>query len=89
MLFRSPQALEDLISKLNSKYIVITYNNTYSSKSSSSKNKISLEQIESILKTRGETKVYSKSHKFFNSGKTNFKEHKEFLFITKVYDETK
>ena len=45
----APVAFRDLISKLNVKYIVVSYNNTYESKSGSSKNKITLEQIKSIL----------------------------------------
>lgn len=75
---------EDLINNLNSKFIVVTYNNTYNSKSSSSRNKISREQIESILTKKGRTEVFSTKHKFFDAGKTNFDNHLEFLFITKV-----
>lgn len=74
----------DLIQKLNVKYIAVSYNNTYNSKSGSSKNKITLEQIQAILEERGTTKVYDCSHRFFNSGKTNFSDHKELLFITEV-----
>jgi adenine-specific DNA-methyltransferase len=74
----------DLIKKLDCKYIVVTYNNTFKSKSSSSQNKITLEQITETLKKKGATKVLSKSYRFFNSGKTDFNGHKEYLFITKV-----
>lgn len=77
-------AFDDLIKKLDVKYIVVTYNNTYTSKSSSSKNKITLEQILEILNTKGSTKIFEKEHKFFNAGKTNLPNHKELLFITKV-----
>ncbi len=61
--------LSDLIEKLDCKRIALTYNNTYNSKSSSSQNKIGFKE---------------KAHGFFNSGKTDFKEHKEFLFIVEV-----
>lgn len=81
---RASQAFEDLILHLKTKYIAVSYNNTYHSKSSSSRNKITLEQIEEILSKRGETKVFEHSHPFFNAGKTNFNNHKELLFITKV-----
>ena len=74
----------DLINNLNVKYIAVTYNNTYNSKSNSSKNKITLQEIKSILDTKGETKVYEKAHRCFNAGKTEFDDHKEFVFITKV-----
>ena len=74
----------DLIKNLNCSYIVVSYNNTYTSKSSASKNKITLNEIRNTLIKKGTLKEYSKSHKFFNSGKTDFKNHKEYLFIVKV-----
>lgn len=77
-------AFSELIRDLKCKYIVVSYNNTYNSKSSSSKNKILLEDIENILGSKGSTKIFSKAHKHFNSGKTKFDDHKEYLFITKV-----
>lgn len=60
----APVAFRDLISKLNVKYIVVSYNNTYESKSGSSKNKITLEQIKSILEERGTTKIYDCDHRY-------------------------
>lgn len=78
------RALQDLVQNLNVKYLVVSYNNTYNSKSHSSENKIKLETIESILKAKGKTKVFECSHRFFNTGKTEFDDHKELLFITKV-----
>lgn len=80
----APEVFADLIENINVNYIVVTYNNTYSSKSSSSKNKITLEEIEEILNKKGETKVFEKEHPCFNAGKTEFDNHKEFVFITKV-----
>ena len=75
---------KDLINNLTVKYIFVSYNNTYKSKSHSSTNKIQLEEIEKILNNKGETKIYENSHKFFNTGKTEFDNHKEILFVTKV-----
>lgn len=80
----APKIFEDLIRNLDVRYIVVTYNNTYNSKSSSSKNKIALEEIKEILQKKGDTKVFSKPYRFFNAGKTNLKDHKEYVFITKV-----
>ena len=80
----APKAFEDLIENLNVNYIVVTYNNTYNSKSSSSKNKITLEEIEEILKRKGNTKIFDKPYKFFNAGKSELSNHKEYVFITKV-----
>ena len=84
---RAPKAFEDLILHLNTRYIAVSYNNTYHSKSSSSRNKITLEEINDILSKRGQTKVFEHSHQFFNAGKTDFSNHKELLFITKVNEE--
>lgn len=78
------KAFEELINNINAKYIVVTYNNTYTSKSSSSQNKISLEQIKEILSKKGKTKVFEKPYKAFNAGKTNLNNHKEYVFITEV-----
>ncbi len=75
---------ENLIDSLDCKYIVVSYNNTYNSKSSSSRNKIELEEIEGILSKRGETNRFEKSHQFFNAGKTSLDDHKELVFIVKV-----
>ena len=80
----APKIFKDLIDNINAKYIVVTYNNTYNSKSSSSKNKITLEEIKKILEKKGKTKVFDKPYKFFNAGKTDLKNHKEYVFITKV-----
>ena len=77
-------AFQDLIAHVDARYIVVSYNNTYKSKSSSSENKIKLEQIEDALNKCGETKVFAHQHNPFNAGKTEFDDHKEYLFITKV-----
>lgn len=81
---KASHAFEDLIMSLQTKYIVVSYNNTYDSKSSSSENRISLDEITTILGKRGKTNIYEHSHPFFNAGKTSFNDHKEFLFVTKV-----
>ena len=74
----------DLIGSLQTKYIAVTYNNTYNSKSTSSQNKIALEEIEEVLSHKGPTKIFSTQHNAFNAGKTDMEGHKEFLFITEV-----
>jgi len=76
--------LAELVEDLDAKYLVVSYNNTYDSKSSSSKNKITLQEIESILSAKGKTKVFEKDYRHFNAGNTDFKNHKEYLFVTTV-----
>ena len=78
---------KQLVNDLDVKYLVVSYNNTYKSKSKSSKNKITLEEIEEILNTKGNTKVFSKEHQSFNTGNTEFDDHREYLFVTEVKNE--
>ncbi len=81
---RAIDSFRELIADLNCKYIFVSYNNTYDSKSSSSKNKMELEDIVKILSNKGKTKILEKKYKAFNAGKTILSNHKEFLFITEV-----
>jgi adenine-specific DNA-methyltransferase len=76
--------LAELVRDLSAKYLVVSYNNTYDSKSSSSKNKITLQEIKNILSAKGKTKVFEKDYRHFNAGNTDFKNHKEYLFVTTV-----
>ena len=72
----------ELIKDIKAKYIVVSYNNTYNSKSSSSQNKITLKEIKNILAKKGETKIFKTHYRYFNTGNTNFNKHKEYLFVT-------
>ncbi len=74
----------ELVKDIDARYLVISYNNTYNPKSNSSKNKIPLEKIEKILQEKGKTKVFERNYRHFNAGNTNFNNHKEYLFVTKV-----
>lgn len=80
---QAKDVFKDLVENLNVKYLAVSYNNTYKSKSKSSANKIKYEEIVDILKGVGKTKIFEKSHTYFNTGKTEFNDHKEFLFLTK------
>lgn len=80
----APKVFAELIENLKAKYIVVTYNNTYDSKSSSSRNKITLEQIKEILEKKGKTQVFETDYHRFNAGKTDATGHKELVFITRV-----
>lgn len=86
---KAATAFEDLVRNLKARYIAVSYNNTYNSKSSSSENKITLAQIKETLEKCGPTRVHECSHRFFNAGKTDFSDHKELLFITTVDEEIK
>lgn len=81
---RAAQVFENLVLSLDCRYIVVSYNNTYHSKSGSSRNKITLDEIRAALEKRGSVSVYEKPYRFFNAGKTELDDHKELVFITKV-----
>ncbi|EGK10537.1 DNA adenine methylase [Kingella kingae] len=82
----APTVFADLVAHIQAKYIVVSYNNTYFSKSNSSRNKIELQQIADTLNCRGQTQTFTQEHRAFNTGKTEFNNHQELLFITKVTD---
>ncbi len=79
-------AFSSLIKDLKCKYIVVSYNNTYASKSSSSTNKMTLDNIKKVLSEKGTLTCFEKSHQFFNAGKTKFADHKELIFLVEVND---
>jgi len=80
-------AFRELISDLKCKYIFVSYNNTYNSKSKSSQNKMEIDDMLDVLKKKGPTKVVEKKYNAFNAGKTNLSDHKEYLFITEVQND--
>ena len=81
---KAPIVFKDLIDNLQAKIIVVSYNNTYAAKSSASNNKITESQLMDILSSKGKVSVKEIKHKSFNSGKTNFLDHKEFVYICKT-----
>ncbi|MDR2962293.1 MAG: DNA adenine methylase [Bacteroidales bacterium] len=79
---KAKDALEDLVLNAHCKYIVLSYNNTYSAKSGATINKITKEEIERILGKVGAVQVFEEKYKFFNSGKTDFGDnHRELLYF--------
>ena len=75
---------KQLIEDIKCKLIVVSYNNTYDAKSTSSNNTISEEDIIEILKQKGKVTIKEKEYKYFNAGKTDLKGHKELLYICEV-----
>ena len=84
----APSTFFDLIQHLNARYIVVSYNNTYNSRSKSSLNKITLEQIKSALEVRGKTTILTHRYSAFNAGKTDLENHQEYLFLTEIKNNT-
>lgn len=81
---KAKQALESLIKSLKAKYILLSYNNTYAANSGASINKITEEDILHMLQQVGQVKKFDTDYRFFNSGKTNFSNHKEVLYLCKL-----
>ena len=78
---------EDLITKLKCKLLIVSYNNTYDAKSQSSINKISQADLLEILSKKGKVEKYEIDYKYFNTGKTDFNNHKEILYVCEVKNE--
>lgn len=81
---KAPVVFKDLIDSIDAKLIVVSYNNTYNAKSGASNNKISEEQLMDILNSKGKVTKHEIKYKFFNAGKTNFDNHKEYLYVCEV-----
>lgn len=77
-------AFADLIANLNSKYILLSYNNTAKKANERSNAKISDEVILNLLKSRGKVEIFETDYKAFTTGKSKNLENKERLFLCKI-----
>ncbi len=78
---KAVEAFSDLINNCNSKYILVSYNNTGEKSNSRSNAKISDLQIKEILERKGKVKVFEKPYNNFTTGKSIAIDHKERLFL--------
>lgn len=81
---KAPLVMQDLIDNLNTKLIVVSYNNTYNARSGASNNKTTEEQLFEILSSKGKTDRVEIDYKAFNAGKTDLNNHKEYLYFCEV-----
>lgn len=81
---KAPLAFADLISNIDAKYILVSYNNMAKKGNSRSNAKISNEEIIQILQTRGKVQVFDTDFSAFTTGKTSIKNHKELLYLCTV-----
>lgn len=81
----APFAFRELISNLNCKYILVSYNNMGEKGAGRSQAKISDKEIEEILKERGEVTIFEQDYRHFTTGKSEITGHKERIFLCKVY----
>lgn len=83
---KAPMLFEELINNLDTKIIIVSYNNTYKAGSISSINTISEDEILNILSKRGKVNKISINYNPFNAGKTRLTSHIEYLYICEVID---
>ena len=81
---RATDLMEDLVSNIKAKIIIVSYNNTYNAKSGASNNKITEEDMERILSSKGKLTIHEIDYKYFDSGKTKFDNHKEKIYVCEV-----
>ena len=78
---KAVEAFDELIKNCNSKYILVSYNNTGDKSNSRSNAKISDLQIKQILEKKGKVKVFEQDYNNFTTGKSVSLDHKERLFL--------
>lgn len=78
---KAPEAFKNLIENIESKYILVSYNNMAQKGNGRSNAKISNEEIIDILSKKGKVQVFETPFKVFTTGKTNIKDHKELLYL--------
>ncbi len=72
---------EDLISNLNCRYILLSYNNMATKGNDRSNARISDGDIYRILGAKGTVRVFSEDYKAFTTGKSDITDNKERLFL--------
>ena len=80
----APKTFSDLISRLNCKLIMVSYNNTFASLNSRSNAAISDEELVGSLESRGRVFVKEIAFGGFTAGKTKKRKHTERLFMCEV-----
>ena len=83
-LKNATQAFEDLIRNANCKHILLSYNNTWTSKDNRSNARINDENIIRILKNRWDVEIFESDYKAFSTGKSNWDWNAERIFYCKV-----
>lgn len=78
------EAFMDLITHINAKYILFSYNNMATKGNDRSNAKINDEVIMQTLSKKGKVSVFSQEHKAFSTGKSDIKNNAERLFLCKV-----
>lgn len=78
------EAFEDLINKLDCKYILLSYNNTSNKANDRSNARISDEDILRILSKKGKVRIFTQKYRAFTTGKSKNEDNEERLFLCTV-----
>ena len=81
---KAPQVFDELISNIDSRYILVSYNNMAQKGVGRSNAKISNEEIIEILSKRGSVKIFNIDYNTYNTGKTDINDHQELLYLCTV-----
>lgn len=81
---KAPEAFRDLIQKIQSRYILVSYNNMAKSGDERSNAKITDDELVAILSERGQVEIFSENYKAFTAGKSSRPENEERLFLVTV-----
>lgn len=86
---KAPIIFEDLIQNIDTRYILVSYNNMAQKGCGRSNAKISNEEILQSLQKRGSVQVFYRPFKVFTAGKTAIQDHQELLYLCKVNPQKK
>lgn len=81
---KAKDAFSDLIDSIDSKHIIVSFNNMEKRGNHRSHSKISGGEITSILSKRGDLKIFENKFNQFTTGKTTKEDHKEILYVCKT-----
>lgn len=80
----APLVMSDLIKSLDTKYILVSYNNMANKGNARSNARITDDELLAALEAKGEVTVFSQDYKAFTTGKSDIKDNQERLFLCKV-----
>ncbi len=83
-LKNATSSFEDLIKSSESKYILLSYNNTANNKNARSNARMEDTDIIRILSSKGQVKIFETVHKAFSTGKSNSLGNTERIFLCKT-----
>ncbi len=83
----APIMFKDLIENINSKYILVSYNNMGEKGAGRSQAKITDKEILEILEKKGKVKIFEQDFKYFSAGKSDIEGHKERVFLCEITPE--